>query len=1414
MMKNRFFALNLKRLISILLTFSLILSCGVLTAANNSSAATYIKAVFPEPDIHLDMSVDEGLTTAYDISGNGYNATFGGTNAPTATSGAGNDTTALTLNKSNIQIANHEGVSFNKDMSVSVTFKLSYLGEAAAILASNYDHATAKFDFLFQITDQPSGHKLRFTLQDSGNYWVPFTTDVTPTSNEWHTVIASVKGNDVTIYYDGEIVFTDVNKQGRRTASTGNPIMVGSSTDGYQYLYATVSDFKLADEATSFIEVDNSVEVDGGVLKLPEADLHFDMTADADLTTVYDTSENRHHAEIIGTGKPTVTTGPEGDSSALTLGTSLLKVTSPDYCSFNSDFTVKLTFYQTATTASEQMLVSKRDLTNNKREFQIYTQGSSNTLAFLVRTGSTWTTCAGVALTLNEWHTVIASVKDKVMYLYLDGVLLNTTNITATRSAATDAPIGIGGDGASGGNRFQGIISDAQLSDEGCTFIAAPDELDPIPFPEADAHIDMSVDGGITTAYDVSGKGYNASVIGAPTVTEGPEGDDTALEFDNDYLKIPSPQDFNFSGDFSIEVTFMQTEYVAAEQMLLCKRNLSGGKREFQLFINSDNTINFLVNISGTNWTRCVGTVPSLNKWHTAVATVKDNVLKLYLDGVLLNMTVITEGRAASTDAPIGIGADPSGNSYFKGQIADVKLSDETVTNSPLIIKKDADTKVLTLEAGAAIFSDRSYTFTDAVPDYISGMKYNLAPIAGNAFTVQTAGILYALTPLNITNAATQETALKGLGFKQLEGISFQSFGSNDVDKVNLFYKQVIPGETFSFGKWVLVLSEDLKISSSNYIKDWANNSGEVLYNGITLPAEWPPTYPETYYNGLPVPYLTNKPAVININTGRQLFVDNFLIESTTLTREWHKAEKYDGNPILKPETEQELGRVRLGKNGLTYAPTAAPFSGGVWYDSNDKLFKMWYNAGLFDGTALATSKDGINWERPDLDVVEGTNLILPLRDDSDRDSAAVIYDPFTSKINERFKMFLWSRPNGGEVFTSPDGIHWSDSTPVGQTGDRSTIFYNPFRKKWVYSIRSEWWYRTRDYHECDDLIEGADLVGSVRWASTDTKDIKDPDIGDFPQLYNLDAVAYESVMLGAFTILVGPNNLVCIETGEPKITELHMAFSRDGFHWARSEDRTPFINATREDGSWEKGYLHSNAAVCMVNDDELWFYYTGFEGDTSKKGPGYDTASHGMYCYSSTGLATLRRDGFASMNAVDTTGTLTTETVTFDGKHLFVNVDAPEGSLKVEILDENGNVLEGFSESNAVTGDLTKSKVFFGNNDDISSLSGKNVKFRFTLTNGKLYSFWVSDDEIGSSNGYLGGGSVDQNGLVDNVSSYNYKLGDLNDDGKLDLSDFVSWRQKFIGKNVNAHKKASDVNGDGKTDICDLVALEKKLKK
>src|SRR5690606_8694607 len=138
------------------------------------------------------------------------------------------------------------------------------------------------------------------------------------------------------------------------------------------------------------------------------------------------------------------------------------------------------------------------------------------------------------------------------------------------------------------------------------------------------------------------------------------------------------------------------------------------------------------------------------------------------------------------------------------------------------------------------------------------------------------------------------------------------------------------------------------------------------------------------------------------------------------------------------------------------------------------------------------------------------------------------------------------------------------------------------------------------------------------------------------------------------------------------------------------------------------------------VMRDSLWFPYCGYSGIAPD-------GSRGMYTGASVGLATLRRDGFASMETVRKNGELLTRPVIFSGRHLFVNVDCPGGLLKVEVLDTAMKVIKGFSATDCVriSTNSTLHKVSWKKNKDLSSLIGKQVRFRFHLTNGKIYSFW-----------------------------------------------------------------------------------------
>eukprot|EP01051_Picozoa_sp_SAG22_P010922 SAG22_NODE_1014_length_6027_cov_3.998988_5_plen_147_part_00 len=84
----------------------------------------------------------------------------------------------------------------------------------------------------------------------------------------------------------------------------------------------------------------------------------------------------------------------------------------------------------------------------------------------------------------------------------------------------------------------------------------------------------------------------------------------------------------------------------------------------------------------------------------------------------------------------------------------------------------------------------------------------------------------------------------------------------------------------------------------------------ERLHNGICLPSPWPPARNYTREYTAPA-YLTTAahPGVVSIDVGRQLFVDNFLIQSlVNANTTYHCATPYEGNPILRTTKSWEQG--------------------------------------------------------------------------------------------------------------------------------------------------------------------------------------------------------------------------------------------------------------------------------------------------------------------------------------------------------------------------------------------------------------------------------------------------------------------------------------------------------------------------
>ena len=500
----------------------------------------------------------------------------------------------------------------------------------------------------------------------------------------------------------------------------------------------------------------------------------------------------------------------------------------------------------------------------------------------------------------------------------------------------------------------------------------------------------------------------------------------------------------------------------------------------------------------------------------------------------------------------------------------------------------------------------------------------------------------------------------------------------------------------------------------------------------------------------------------IDISVGRQLFVDDFLVEkSDGVMRHWNRPVKQD-DPVVWPGG----GAAPCVTDGSSCASPddravnlTAATDGGLWWDPTRRKFRLWYQADWLGDICYAESPDGIVWSYPDLGVVPGTNRIF---EHDTIDSWCVTPDYAAPNPYAAWKLHI-SSPCGArnDLWTSEDGIRFTSLGLAGRSGDRSTSYYDPFRGVWVFSLRD----MRRDVGRCRRYFAARTFGGiGCRWswpgdkASGKLKNCPEPakwlvaTNGIRRQLYSFNAVAYESVMLGVMEILYNTpgDNGDCEKVGLPKQTALHFTFSRDGKTYEPRTD-ADIAPSGWGSGKWDTGYLSPIGGICVVKDERLWFYYSGLRGDGERLEKGKKWQRNGMYSNGSIGVATLRRDGFAGMVA-DGTGEILTKPVVFAGSHLFVNAECRFGSIVAEIAGEDGKAIDGFSFEDCMAfakADSTKTELRF-RRGDLAALAGKPVRFRFRLHCGTLYSFWVSPSGRGESRGYVAGGGPDYSGLRD----------------------------------------------------------------
>lgn len=483
-----------------------------------------------------------------------------------------------------------------------------------------------------------------------------------------------------------------------------------------------------------------------------------------------------------------------------------------------------------------------------------------------------------------------------------------------------------------------------------------------------------------------------------------------------------------------------------------------------------------------------------------------------------------------------------------------------------------------------------------------------------------------------------------------------------------------------------------------------------------------------------------------------------------------------DRHVLYRAGTERFLHPTKRNQSNPVIAETKPWEVAIAWtnvhYDPDTKRYQAWYQAYGGPGspqpqcvTCYAESKDGINWTKPNLKLYpygdsKRTNIVMVGNGGhSLRYGNAVVVDPRDPDPAKRYKMAYFDFSTGSDVSLpglfvafSPDGIHWTkpdvpmplmttaygdyeDPVPFQNEpgrewavplsiADAHDVYYDSTRETWV-DVAKMW-------------IDGPD--GGMFWkhgiGRSESKDfinwsepelILSPDEFDAPHVEFHTAPVFEYA--GYHFCLAQVLNRA--ENGG--VMDIELMVSHDGLDWDRPFRDTFFFS--REGAkNFELGSIFTNSTPVIL-DDEIRFYY----GAYSQGATGADDTQQG----SGIGFFTIPRDRFAGLRPVPVSdqatlkapkrnvGQVTMRPVSLAGiERITLNANAERARIRLEILDDHGYRVEGFSKDDAlpITGDSFQHEVLW-NEKTLADLPEGKYMLRIHLNKASVFAVTLHDE-------------------------------------------------------------------------------------
>ena len=459
------------------------------------------------------------------------------------------------------------------------------------------------------------------------------------------------------------------------------------------------------------------------------------------------------------------------------------------------------------------------------------------------------------------------------------------------------------------------------------------------------------------------------------------------------------------------------------------------------------------------------------------------------------------------------------------------------------------------------------------------------------------------------------------------------------------------------------------------------------------------------------------KAPILDLGSRLELFVDDALIE------------RMEGVQLkLHPPTRAE-------KVLVFDKPWEGPTCGFFTVLEDNGLYRLYYRGSANNPlgndrhtdrnpmtVCCAESRDGVNWTRPNLGLVEfrgsKENNIMWMGQE------ALAFAPFldtnpAAPASERYKATAAGLIPGRKQyaligFTSPDGLRWKKlgdysiipDTTTNVFDSQNVSFWDATRGKYVTFYRAQ-----KNGTRWTKFAESADFAkwpeDSIAWF----------DYGSAPmdQLYTSAARPYAR----APHLYVGFPNRYQPHRSAPNpginagINDAVFMSSRDGVHWDRRFLES-FLRPGRDPLNWTDRNNYIAAGLLQTAPDELSLYFS----------QNYRQGSAHLR------RGTLRLDGMVSVHGDYRGGEFVTKPFRYQGNELVLNFEtSAAGSIRIELQDERGNPIPGYELETfpPLWGDQIEHTVVWTANPrwgtSLQKMEGMPIRLRIALKDADLYS-------------------------------------------------------------------------------------------